>query len=194
MAEEANFENMIFYLLGPPGVGKLTVGQHLAGMTGARLVHNHLWLNPIFSLIEQDGVIPLPKDVWTPVSQVRRAVFETLRTLTPISWNLIFTHAAVGEKNDADMEVANDIIGVAESRGAQLIIVQMTCAAEVLAERVAMPERRLLFKENDVDAARLNALREPFHPGHPDTIAIDTTNLSAKATAHRILLLAEKRR
>ncbi len=91
------------------------------------MVHNHLWLNPVFSLIEQDGITPLPDAVWTLTAQIRRAVFETVRTLTPISWNLVFTHAAVGE-SEVDREVADEILGIADSRHARLIVIQMTCS------------------------------------------------------------------
>jgi hypothetical protein len=42
--------NLVF-LYGPPGVGKLTVGQALADITGYRLFHNHLAIDcarPVF--------------------------------------------------------------------------------------------------------------------------------------------------
>ena len=73
-------ENAIIYLVGPPGVGKLTVGQALAQATGCKVIHNHYWLNPIFGLIHQDGVTPLPKGIWQLVEQVRGAVLETIVT------------------------------------------------------------------------------------------------------------------
>jgi hypothetical protein len=51
-------ENTIFYLIGPPGVGKYTVGRIIATRSGAKLVDNHYWNNVVFGLIEQDGVTP----------------------------------------------------------------------------------------------------------------------------------------
>jgi hypothetical protein len=62
--------NAIVCLMGPGGVGKLTIGRVVAERLGCRLVDNHYWLNPIFGLIEQDGVTPLPQIVWPLVEQV----------------------------------------------------------------------------------------------------------------------------
>jgi hypothetical protein len=53
-------KNAIFYLIGPPGVGKYAVGRIIAERTAAKLVDNHYSINPIFALIEQDGRTPLP--------------------------------------------------------------------------------------------------------------------------------------
>ena len=50
--------NAILCLMGPGGIGKLTIGRLVAERLGCRLVDNHYWLNPIFGLIEQDGVTP----------------------------------------------------------------------------------------------------------------------------------------
>lgn len=182
----AQMTNTVFYLVGPPGVGKMTVGKMLAQELGGPLVSNHLWLNPVLSLIEQDGISAVPEAVWPLVGEIRRAVFETAKSLTPQSWNLVFTHAAAGE-SEADRLIANEILDVARTRGARLIVIQLTCSAEALASRVAIPERRLQFKESDADAARQNALLAPFDPGHPQTFLLDTTNLSAEDTCKAIL-------
>ncbi|MBO0754455.1 MAG: hypothetical protein J2P54_01225 [Bradyrhizobiaceae bacterium] len=37
---------------------------------------NHYWLNLIFSLVDQDGITPLPKAVWPLAGRVRDAVLE----------------------------------------------------------------------------------------------------------------------
>jgi replication-associated recombination protein RarA len=43
--------NLIF-LYGPPGVGKLTVAQELAGMTGYKLFHNHLTVDLVYAVFD----------------------------------------------------------------------------------------------------------------------------------------------
>ena len=83
--------NAILCLMGPSGVGKLTIGRLVAERLGCRLVDNHYWLNPIFGLIEQDGVTPLPKIVWPLVEQVRDAVFNTIATVSPPDWSFVCT-------------------------------------------------------------------------------------------------------
>jgi shikimate kinase len=186
-------ENWILYLVGPPGVGKLTVAKHLCRDLACRLIDNHYWLNPIFRLIEQDGVTPLPAGVWPLTEYVRQAVFETIATHSPATWNFVFTHAAVGgpEFEEADRSMSDAIAAIVSRRGASALAVRLTCAPEELAHRVMQPERRALMKECDENAARENARRPPFDPGWRQILTIDTTSLSSEKTAERIIAHAE---
>jgi shikimate kinase len=175
----------MIYLVGPPGVGKYTVGSHLAKEMPAKLVDNHHWLNPLFSLVEQDGKTPLPNEIWEQVAQIRRAVFRTVATLSPLNWNFVLTHAATGSA--LDHEIAAEILETARSRQAHLLTVRLTCSADELAARVVSPERRLRMKETDTEAARRNATKSPFDPAHENSIMIDTTDLSAVEVAILIM-------
>lgn len=179
--------NTIFYLVGPPGVGKMTVGTQLAGLLDARLVHNHLWLNPVFNLIPQDGVTPLPPQVWALTDKVRQAVFEAASTLVPPSWNLVFTHAAVGQ-SERDDEISIEVHAVAEARNARLVVVQMVCSPQELARRVATPARRALMKEIDSVAAIANAAKPSFMPPYATEIfRVDVSALTPENAAREIL-------
>ena len=180
-------ENLIIYLIGPPGVGKATVGRLLAEQLPAKLVDNHYWLNPIFGLIEQDGVTPLPDRVWDLASRSRRVVMATISELSPASWSFIFTHAAVGSGVPLDQDIASDINGVATARNAELWVVQLVANAEELERRVVSPERRRHMKSADPNAARINAAEPPFDPGMPNTMRVDTTQKSPAETAQEIL-------
>jgi hypothetical protein len=178
--------NTIIYLVGPPGVGKYTVGRLLADQLGCKLVDNHVWLNPIFSLLEQDGVAPLPRAVWPLVAQVRSVVLHTIGTLSPPLWNFVFTHAAIHDP--AELDIFRAIEAVARQRGAHMIVVRLSCSdPDELARRVIMPERRDRMKERDVVAARRNALLPTLDPGHPGTISIETTGLTPGDVARRIV-------
>jgi hypothetical protein len=73
--------NVIVYVIGPPGVGKYSVGKLLAARMPAKLLDNHYWCNPIFEIIEPDGRTPLPPAVWDRTSAVLTAVLETVATL-----------------------------------------------------------------------------------------------------------------
>jgi len=182
----APITNTIIYLVGPPGVGKLTIGRILADTLNARLIHNHLWLNPVFSLLEPDGKTTLPEAVWPLVAEVRHAVFETAATLLPASQNLVFTHAAVTQ-SQRDEAIAEDILSVARKRGARLLVVLLTCSAEILSARVVSPERRPMLKEIDAEAARANASFPPFEVKHPSKFHLDTTRLEARDSAREVL-------
>jgi hypothetical protein len=157
-------KNAVFYLIGPPGVGKYTVGKIIAERTSAKLVDNHYSINPIFGLIEQDGRTPLPAEIWPLVGRVRSAVLETIATWSPRDWNFVFTHAASDDPSDP----------------------------EELARRVLSPERRLRMKESDPEAARANAVAPVFDPGHANVIDIDTTTKAPGEVADTVIEAAGK--
>ena len=92
--------NAVFYLLGFPGVGKYTIAKEIAALTGAKLVDNHYILNPIFGLIQQDGITPLPPRVWDFAWQVHHAVYGTIRELSPKEWSFIFNASSEIEKKE----------------------------------------------------------------------------------------------
>ncbi|MFN8911956.1 MAG: hypothetical protein ACK5V4_04210, partial [Alphaproteobacteria bacterium] len=63
--------NTIIYLLGFAGVGKLTIAKELAKITGAKVVDNHLINNPVFHILDNDGIIPLLDAVWAKTRAIR---------------------------------------------------------------------------------------------------------------------------
>ena len=182
-----DMRNLIVYVIGPPGVGKRTVGTLLAEELPGKLVDNHFWLNPVLGLVEQDGVTPLPGRFWDFATRSRRTVMDTIAELSPTSWNFIFTHAAVGAGNDLDNEIAQDIKNVAKARNADLRAVCLTASADELERRVVLPGRRELMKELDPIAARRNAEQPPFDPGVINTIHIDSTLKSPCETVRQVL-------
>lgn len=182
--------NQFIYIIGPPGVGKYTVASALAAKMPAKLVDNHYWLNPIFGVIQQDGITPISKEAWDQVKQVRTAVMETIATLSPYDWNFVFTLAFVD--NPRDNEIAKELFEAANRRGAEIIIVRLTCTPDELARRVVIPERRVRFKDADVEAAHRNALMPLFDAGPYKTITVDTTSLTAEETVEQILKAIKK--
>ncbi len=177
--------NQFVYIVGPPGVGKYTIANKLAAKMPAKLVDNHYWLNPVFGMIQQDGITPIPKDVWNQVKQVRAAIMETIATHSPSDWNFVFTLAFVN--NSRDIEIAKELLEIADRREADALVVRLTCAPDELARRVVVPERRLRFKDADPEAALRNATLPLFDAGSRKAITIDTTSLSADETVERIL-------
>ena len=69
--------------MGFAGTGKYTVGRGLSSLTGAKLVDNHLINNPVFTVLDADGVTPLPAPVWDKVKQIRHIVYDAIRELSP---------------------------------------------------------------------------------------------------------------
>ncbi len=182
-------KNWIVYIVGPSGVGKLTTAKQLARVAGCKVVDNHYWLNPIFGLIQQDGITPLPKSIWPLTEQVRSAVLETIAVHSPPDWSFAFTHAAVADPahQEDNLVIADDLASIGRRRNANMLAVRLSCGADELARRVVAPGRRELMKDADIAATRGNAARGPFDPGWPLTMTIETTDLSVEQTVERIV-------
>ena len=94
--------------------------------------------NPIFGLIAQDGVTPLPAEVGERVAEVRAAVAQTIEGLSPADWSFIFTHV-VDTPND--LEWIERLASLAERRGARFVVVRVLCELDELRRRVVIPSR-----------------------------------------------------
>lgn len=178
--------NVIVYLVGPPGVGKYTVGQRLAERLSAKLLDNHAWCNPIFEVVEPDGR-PLPPGVWDRTNDVLSAVLETVARFGPEGRNYVFTHAiwdAGG--HPLDWIIAGKILWVAERRRARLLVVRLACDEAQLRARISVEARRQRFKTTDAGQAHVLAALAAFPINHDWVLDLDTSSLSAAETADRI--------
>jgi hypothetical protein len=142
--------NVIVYLIGPPGVGKHSTGKVLAERMPAKLLDNHYWCNPIFEIVEPDGRTPLPPAVWDRTNAVLTAVLETVATLAPPDRNYVFTHAIWDDGgHPLDFTIAGQILGVAERRKARALVVRLSCSATELSARIAAEERAKRLKTRE---------------------------------------------
>lgn len=184
----------VFYLLGFPGVGKYTVAKEISRLTGAKIVDNHYVLNPIFGLIEQDGVTPLPPKVWDYAWQVHDAVSGVIRELSPRSWSFVFTNAIVDGDPESDQLFA-EVAEIARLRESLFVPVRLLAEVEELQRRVVRPERRERMKAASAEEARkIHAQHEVYKPDHPNTLTLDVTNLPPGEVAGKILAHAERLR
>ena len=108
----------VYLLVGLAGVGKYTIALALERSLGARgdevrLVDNHYTCNPIFGLIAQDGITPLPPTVLDRVGEIRETVARTIEAVSPTDWSFIFTHVIDGP---ADEEWVERLARVAKTR------------------------------------------------------------------------------
>lgn len=179
-------KNVIVYLVGPPGVGKYTVGKLVAERLSAKLLDNHYWCNPISEVVEPDGTA-LPAGVWDRANEVMSAVLETVARFGPAERNYVFTHAVSDPGGHAlDWLIAGQILWGAERRRARLLVVRLACGEEQLRQRISREERRQRFKTTDAGKARSLASLAPFPINHDWILDLNTSGLSAAETADRI--------
>jgi hypothetical protein len=180
-------KNVIVYLVGFSGTGKLTVARELALLLKARVVDNHWINNPIFGLIDNDRVTPFPEGVWDQIAKVRQAVLDTIATLSAPELNFILTHAGYDDDPE-DWKIYNAIAKAAERRGALFIPIRLLCAEEELLRRVVSSERALKFKSMNPEAASRDAKgRNVLAVNHANGMTLDVTALSPQEAACLIL-------
>jgi hypothetical protein len=175
-------------LFGPPAVGKMAVGRELARLTGMRLFHNHMALEPVLQLFPY-GSAPFEKIV----RQLRNAVFEeAARAEGP---GLIYT--CMWDLDDAATKsYIGRVVSLFEGRGAVTHFVELSASLEVrlqrnrtelrLAEKpskrdVAASEARLLANES----RRFSSDGEFFYPEHHLRLVTDT--MAAAEAAEQIV-------
>jgi hypothetical protein len=180
-------DNIFLYLLGFAGTGKLTIARAFAHSIGAKVVDNHWINNPIFGLIDPDGVSPLPDAVWSQTAKVREAVLETIATLAKPGANFVFTHDGIeGERYDDD--VLRGIQTTAARRGARLIPVRLVCNEDELVRRIQSGDRAATLKCTDpADAIRKSRHHAVLDPRLPGTSTLDVTTLTPQQSVEAII-------
>jgi tRNA uridine 5-carbamoylmethylation protein Kti12 len=182
-------ESDVYLLVGLPGAGKYTIARALEALLTSRgctvrVVDNHYMCNPIFRLVAEDGVTPLPAEVRERVREVRAAVTQTIESLSPGDWSFIFTHV-VDTPND--LEWIERLASLAERRRARFVVVRVLCEFDELRRRVVIASRRDRMKSVSVDDAI-----QGFARGVPDLdrwhpLNLDVTRRSPDDAAEMIL-------
>lgn len=167
----------VYHLAGPPGSGKRTVGLHLARLTGAVLLDNHLFRDAAYRPYGADGVRPIPPEVQELGSQVWALGLRAAR-LAPRDVSQIFT--AYHPDRESSRASAERIRAVAVDRGAVYVPVWLDCDVDELARRMTLPERLERAKMRDPAALRENLAALPPPPG---AMVLDTQRLTPADTA-----------
>lgn len=179
-------QTVIYHLIGPPGVGKYTIGRELAALTGARLVDNHSISNVLFNLLDQDGVKPLPREIWRRYGIIRQVVLETITNVSPLHLSFIFTNFLRGE-NEVELTVFRELAAVADARKSLFVPVVLACESDELMTRIGTESRRERLKLIDpVEGRRLNE-GPVFVSGHANQFDLDVTSVPPEESARRIV-------
>ncbi|CAN5589926.1 hypothetical protein BH20ACI3_BH20ACI3_29440 [soil metagenome] len=156
-----SLRNTFILLIGFAGTGKYTIGRELCRRTGARLIDNHLINNPIFKVVNADGVTRLPAPVWEKVKDIRRTVYEAIRELSSPESSFVFT-MELRHSNPGDHLAFLDLQELAAARQSLFVPVRLLCEVDELCRRVADPARSEMLK--DQSGKRQEKIRGGFSP------------------------------
>lgn len=181
------FTTCVVYMLGYPGMGKRTVGGHLATLLDGVLVDNALINRPLLELFRWDGVDPLPPEIWDYAVPIRDAVLATIEELAPPTNSYVFTN--VLEDNPTAAAEYDQVRSVARRRGSLFLSVMLTCDIDAQVGRIANPDRVALRKGADPEGYRGHRLATIlYQPPASEVFHIDTTETSAADNAERIFV------
>lgn len=178
-------DTCVIFLLGYPGVGKRTVGTHLAGLLDGVLVDNQLMNIPLLTLFKWDGKSPIPMEIWERVEPIREAVLGTIEDLAPKSHSYVFTNVL---KDDEDGERQYDRIRLlARRRGSLFLSVMLDCDVGQQVRRIDTPDRVARLKGSDPEGYRRHRHQTRLlQPPPEEVIHLDTTNVGARQNAEAI--------
>ena len=180
-------KNTIIVLIGFAGTGKYTIGRELCERTGAKLIDNHLINNPIFKVVDADGIKPLPPGIWDKVKTIRAIVYDSIRELSPPDLSFVFTIELIEGKPDED-KAFDDLAELAIARESLFVPIRLTCDVDELCRRVASPGRTEMLKAISPEAAREKAaMAEVLKPEHPNLRTIDVTRKSPLESVEAVL-------
>ena len=184
-------------VFGPPAVGKMTVGHALAELTGFKLFHNHMSVEPILEVFDF-GSPPFAR----LVTEIRRRVVE--EAVGCGLSGLIFTYVwALDDAGDARQ--VSGLVEIVERGGGTVRFVELTAPFDVRRGR-NVTELRREHKRTHRDAElsdrilhdlERHMLNTPSHGATPDEAAavldgrdyvrIDNTHLSAAEVAQQVI-------
>lgn len=181
----SGYETCIVFMLGYPGVGKRTVGTHLAQILDAVLVDNSLINIPLLTLFRWDGKVAIPMEIWERVKPIRAAVLGTIEDLAPKTNSYVFTDVLKDDPDGATEYV--DVRSLAERRGSLFLPVLLDCDVDEQVRRIDTPDRRARLKGSDPEGYRLHRQHTRlFVPPSEHLLRLDTTGTSAERTAEQI--------
>lgn len=175
-------------IFGPQAVGKMTVGQELAKITGLKLFHNHMTIdlvNPFFDYDTKEGK--------RLVGLFRQEIFEEVAKSN--QYGLIFTYVWAFDLQP-DWEYVQKVCQIFESKGGTVYFVELEADIDERLERNRSAnrlehkptKRNIEWSENEIletmHKHRLNSL--PGEIKKKEYLKINNTDLSAAEVAEMI--------
>ena len=180
-----SFDTCVVFMLGYPGMGKRTIGSHLAGLLDGVLVDNALINRPVLELFRWDGVELLPPGVFDYTSPILDTVLAAIEDLAPPSNSYVFTN--VIEAGPTAVDEYDRIRSAAHRRGSLFLAVMLTCDIDAQVSRIDNPDRIALRKGSDPEGYRGHRLStDLYQPSPAEVLHLDTTSTPPGVNAERI--------
>ncbi len=180
---------LLLFLVGPPAVGKMTVGREIARRTGLILSHNHRTIDLVLDFFPF-GSPPFLR----LVAGFRQRIFEEVAASELPG--MIFTYVWAYDR-PSEQVTLDEYAAPFRKRGGRVVFAELAATQAERLRRSATPER-LAEKPHmrDVEAAqrrmaewdrlyRLSSAGE--FDGREDYMKIENTEMSAEEAADRII-------
>lgn len=171
----------LIVIYGPSAAGKHTVGQKLAELTDYKFFYNHLTVDVVRALFDDND--PRRHDL---LCDLRLRVIEDAARY---GIDMVFTVAYTSDQ--ASQAFMNDIIKVVTEQGGTLHFVRLNPPDATLFERIGNQSRHRLRKPTDpkdlrrrLDDTERNLRGTIDYPSHID---LDTSQLTPLQSARRII-------
>jgi hypothetical protein len=171
----------IIYLIGHPGTGKYTIAKELA-QHNFIICDNQLINNPIFSLLNYDGLTKIPAFAWRAIGGIRNAILDFLATKD--DQNYVLTNCLYEAAGDRKCYV--QVKNMASQRGSLFVPVKLMISEAENLKRITEPSRRERWKSIDPKDV-LSQRKKLINIEHPHLLTLDVSELSAMVAAERIL-------
>jgi len=175
------------FIFGPQAVGKMTVGQELAKVTGLKLFHNHMTidlLEPFF------GFSP---EMWRLTHLFRQEIINSFSKSD--QYGMIFTKVWYFDQKE-DWDDIESICQTVSAQGADIYFVELEAKVEERLKRNKTPHR-LEYKPtkrnieqseqhllSTIESSRLNSKKDEIEK--ENYLRIDNTYLSVEEVAQLI--------
>jgi AAA domain len=189
MVSVAGVTGTLLFIVGPPAVGKMTVGEEIAARTGLRLFHNHIAIEPVLRFFPYDS--PAGARL---VDRFRRDLIEEVAASDLPG--LIFTYVWAFDRPE-DEQAARSYAEPFRRRGGRVLFLELQASQEVRLRRNESPSR-LAAKPSKRDLAwsrrNLLELDERYQLGsdgrfddRADHLRIDNTDLDPADVASTVI-------
>jgi len=186
----------LLVIIGPPAVGKMTVGRAIAARTDFRLFHNHATIEPLLEVFDY-GTPPF----MTLMGEWRRRLFEEAAAA---GTDLVFTFVW-GLELERDAAFIAALIAPYVERGAEVAFAELVADLDIRLERnrtehrlaVKASKRDLDWSDGNVRGLESYVLstdphRDPQTPGERliaqhRHLRLDNTHLTPDQAADRVL-------